>query len=479
MGCAGCLLPSYEEDAPTECSQGQESWGSSYSGTKEESVLDLATDGGKNLIAVGTYDGETRLGEKKFTNEDESINGFVMKLGPSGEFQWADSMSNENAVVASLVDTAPDGRILVGGTFFGTIELGGAPKTQAGSAGQNIFIVEYGPTGAPIWNEGLAPNEIDKSPSSPLINELSLYDLRYDRQNDIVVCGTFHLELDAGQNKTHLFLLKIGSDLNLKWIQRFDTPALSLTDGHVEPAAIGFDSSNNIYISGAYGGGTLQFSDTIILPSSDSERLFFAKLDASGVPIKAEAYDLSTETDQRASDMIIDSEDNKYVLASNFGTLSLDGPDKPGDPVDPSGTITIESQAYEDLVIIKQDANDKVLWARGFGGTGEDRGEKLALLGSGKLVVTGTTSADIFFEKNLISSGNKDIFLAFLKTSNGSPTFSLVFGDSAEQNASGLVIGRDAKPYIAGDFGGTLDFGLKPLVKSSGPKDLFIAKPCQ
>lgn len=473
-GYAGCLLPAYDEDPPTECSQGLNSWGHSYQGASEEAVLAMSADTQGNLITVGTYIGETQFGAQVFTNENGFSNGFILKHDKNGSLQWAVSISNEEPIIASHVDTAPDGRVLVAGTYHGELSLGGNPTKQDGSPMQNIFLAEYGLFGEPQWNEGLKPNEIDDSPSTSKIEELTLYDIGYDNDLNRVICGTFRFMLDVGDPNQHLFLLKLGPDGNQKSAQRYYVPLKSATDGYVEPSAIGFDSQNNIYISGAYGGGTLTFSEQVQLPFTESDRLFFAKLAPDGTPISARVYDSETESDQNARDFIIDKDDNKYVLASNFGTFTAI-PDQ-----------HLEANGTEQVILIKQDANDNIVWVKGFGGAGEDRGERLALAGPenpGKLILAGTTTGDILFEKNLVSAGKRDIFLAFINTSNGEPTFSAIFGDTSDQGVSGLAVGAASKPYIAGEFSGSLDFGINPVqfvgATEDNPNELFFAKPCQ
>lgn len=471
LGANGCLLPAYEEDPPTECSQGLQSWGLSYPGSLIESVEDLAADPDGNLISVGTHYGTLAFGDQNLNNDAGGSDAFVAKHNADGAVQWVAPIRSSAEAIATHVDVASDGRILVGGTFSSDVTTGGMPKTLNGSANTlDIFVAEYSPDGTPGPANAVTPSTASENPLMPEVGTITLGDLRFDREGNIIVCGTYESIGELNEGKNHLFVGKFDGNHNKTWLIRLLTvpgqmPAMD--KNHVDPAAIGFDSNNNIYISGTYGEGSLTNKLVPLLDYSATDRLFFLKLSPGGEILKADYYRGNADADQKAADMLIDNEDNKYILASHFGTTAVDG----HDPVATSG--------YEDLLIIKQDAEDNVVWIKGYGGSGDDKGEKIAMSGPDKLVVLGSTRADISFERRLVSAGNSDIFLAFIRASDGSPTFSALFGDGAEQYGYGLAVGRNGKPYIAGEFDGSLDFGITPIQKSQGDTDLFFARPCQ
>jgi hypothetical protein len=103
-----------------------------------------------------------------------------------------------------------------------------------------------------------------------------------------------------------------------------------------------------------------------------------------------------------------DANGNVYVTGDFEGTADFD----------PSaGTANLTSTGTLDIFLAKYDASGNLLWANRMGGQLTDRGNSLAVDGSGNVVVTGGFRGIVDFDPsvgtaNLTSVGNQDIFVA-------------------------------------------------------------------
>jgi len=103
-------------------------------------------------------------------------------------------------------------------------------------------------------------------------------------------------------------------------------------------------------------------------------------------------------------------------------------------------------------------------WVKGFGGTGDDRGQAGAVDGSGNVVVVGRFqnnfdgSAINFGGSSLKSAGGSDVFVAKYSAA-GVLQWVKRFGGTSDDIAYGVVVGASGNVVIVGQFQNTVDFG--------------------
>jgi uncharacterized protein (AIM24 family) len=135
----------------------------------------------------------------------------------------------------------------------------------------------------------------------------------------------------------------------------------------------------------------------------------------------------------------------------------------------------LNSAGYDDIFLVKFDANGSHLWSQGFGDGSVQQGRSLSIDPSGNVVVTGEFEDTVDFGGGpLTSGGGNDIFLAKFDT-NGSHLWSQSFGGFNEQISYGVAFDPSGNVVITGEFEDTLDFGGGPLI-SAGGLDIFLAK---
>ena len=159
----------------------------------------------------------------------------------------------------------------------------------------------------------------------------------------------------------------------------------------------------------------------------------------------------------------IDSSDNIYITGTSEGT-NIFGKN-------------VTSGTTRDIFVAKLNSSGVVQWVYTAGGTGADRGRKIALDSSGNIYVAGYYENTVDFGGgNITSNGSWDAFLLKL---NSSGTFQWVKSYGASNNDLGRDVAIDSNDniYLTGNFRGTVDFGGGDV--SSNPSSnayIFLVK---
>lgn len=139
-------------------------------------------------------------------------------------------------------------------------------------------------------------------------------------------------------------------------------------------------------------------------------------------------------------------------------------------------------------------ANDALFWrcdaldgahnvATFLGGTGDDRGEDIAIDGAGAVVVCGRTTSTSGFPTTggfqTTNRGSGDAFVAKLNAPASTLIFSSFLGGTALDVPKALAIGPANDIYVAGDTDSTTSFPLTGAIQSThggGTTDAFLVK---
>lgn len=127
-----------------------------------------------------------------------------------------------------------------------------------------------------------------------------------------------------------------------------------------------------------------------------------------------------------------------------------------------------------DVYIAKFDSDGKHLWSRRFGDVSTQLVTAMAVDPSGNIFLVGDFEGTLDFGMGpLVSAGGTDIFVAKFDA-NGEVLWGKRFGDGAAQSPEGVAVGPEGGVLVTGSFEGTLDFGGSPFT-SAGDKDAFVA----
>lgn len=243
--------------------------------------------------------------------------------------------------------------------------------------------------------------------------------------------------------------------------------------------AIAIDSLENLYIVGSFNGvsdfdpGPGIFN----LTSVDADNIFISKLDALGNFVWAK----STEGafGGWASSVVLDASGNIYTTGCFYGTTDFD----PGIGVfnlTPFGSFP---DLFNDIFVLKLDANGDFLWAKQMGGSSFDLAYSIAADGSGNAYIAGHFRGIADFDPgtaifNLSTNTLGDVFILKLDAS-GNFVFAKQIGGANGEAANSIGLDAFDNIYTIGGFQDTVDFDPGPGVSnliSLGSSDVFFSK---
>ena len=234
------------------------------------------------------------------------------------------------------------------------------------------------------------------------------------------------------------------------------TPKYDMTCANQFIYVIAFDAAGNSSQSPTF---TIPQSDLCIAIASSGgggqSRL--GSISSTGFLVNFGVSGLDTDV----AGVAIDSSDNIYITGTSQGA-NVFGKNAT------SGTT-------DDIFVAKLNSSGVVQWVYAAGGTGRDRGRKIALDSSGNIYVTGYYWSTVDFGGgNVTSNGNWDAFLLKL---NSSGTFQWVksYGNNYNDLGRDVAIDSNDNIYMLGNYRGTVDFGGGDETGSINA-DIFLVK---
>ncbi|MCH8555509.1 MAG: SBBP repeat-containing protein, partial [Schleiferiaceae bacterium] len=170
----------------------------------------------------------------------------------------------------------------------------------------------------------------------------------------------------------------------------------------------------------------------------------------------------------------VDGAGNVYVTGFFRETIDFD----PG-----PGTFNLTSAGNNDVYITKLDPMGNLLWAKRFGGAGNDIGFAIFVDDAGNVYTTGSFRGNVDFDPGpntffLLSDGEDDVFVSKLNT-NGDFLWAKRIGGTGDDLGRAIVADNMGNVFVAGQFRSTVDFDPGPNtfnLSSSGAEDAFILK---
>ena len=171
------------------------------------------------------------------------------------------------------------------------------------------------------------------------------------------------------------------------------------------------------------------------------------------------------ETDNAG--VAVDSSDNIYITGTSSGTNVFGA--------------SVTSGTTEDIFVVKLNSSGVVQWVYTAGGTGRDRGRKIALDSSGNIYVVGYYQNTVDFGGgNVTSNGSFDAFILKL---NSSGTFQWVKsygGSTGNDLGRDVVVDSNDNVIMLGTFRGTVNFdngdGGEVVNHTSNDYDIFLIR---
>ncbi len=128
---------------------------------------------------------------------------FVVRFAPDGTHVWSKGFGDAEFQEARGVAIDNTGQVIVGGAFWGTVDLGGGAFTSAGR--DDLFLAKFTSGGTHIWSRQYGDANAARS-----------FDIATDSGRNIVMTGVFSGDLDFGGGtvasggSNDVFVAKIG-----------------------------------------------------------------------------------------------------------------------------------------------------------------------------------------------------------------------------------------------------------------------------
>jgi hypothetical protein len=196
-------------------------WAKSF--VNSASCKGLAIDQNNNIYVPGSFVGTVDLdigAGTQIVNTAGAADSYIMKLDPSGNFQWAGC--NQGTGSDGIVDIVLDNsnNIFTTGTFFGTTDFDPSAGTYslAASNGGAIFIQKLSPLPAGVEDISLNKNEIVAYPI-PASDILYLSNssknssfILLNALGEIILSGNTEPEVNLSQFSKGVYFLKVTSE---------------------------------------------------------------------------------------------------------------------------------------------------------------------------------------------------------------------------------------------------------------------------
>ncbi|MGE0718368.1 MAG: hypothetical protein AB7P02_23175, partial [Alphaproteobacteria bacterium] len=231
------------------------------------------------------------------------------------------------------------------------------------------------------------------------------------------------------------------------------------------------DGEGSAFIAGYIGfNGTVDFdpAGTAEFPATQSSQAFLAKYDASGAYQWAWVGGGAAQNADRAYDVAVAPDGDAVVVGMFNGTADFD----------PTGGVTnLEATgavgANFNHFVARYDSDGNLIWARTSGGsTNTEVAHGVDVGPDGHAYVVGTFLGTVDFDHTaatteLVSSGSpsneNDNYFVARYDADGTLVWAHTTGPSeAKENAYAVALDGKGNLFVAGDFGGTVDFDDDP-----------------
>lgn len=279
-----------------------------------------------------------------------------------------------------------------------------------------------------------------------------------DSSGNVFVAGSFQGTVDFGGGplssvgQSDVFLAKFARDGAYQWAQRLGGAGDDLAYG------LAINGSGDLVLAGAFtdvadfGGGALR--------SGGGYDILLASYAPDGAHRWSHGY--GGPTDDSASSVAVDGSGNVVLTGYYTGQANLGGAVLPG----AGGT---------DVFLARYNADGKHLWSRGYGGPGDDFGNRVASDSTGGVALTGFFHDRISLGgPDLTGAGGADAFVARL-SADGKHLWSRGAGGQGDEGGTGVYIDASGATFVLGSYHSPVDFG-GGAIAARGPSNMFLAK---
>jgi len=455
-------------------------------GGRIESVDVAAFPDGSSVVAGIVID-QVSFGigpDREFLNVGSEPYPYIARYEPDGRLRWA--LDGSPGILIHAVTGRPDGATVVVGTFDGNRSIGGLTLTAANK--QDFFAAAFSASGTALWVVQGGEGRTVEAPDT------DLYD---SRANDVValadgrvVVAGFVAGASTGGNPGSITFSGGGAPIvttspgPFALVIRMDGTQDGFRQGvGVDAsawvvAALGNGlptKSGATVLAGTVGASGVTFDTTTISRTGTLDDAFVARF-ADGDLVWARKIDGTGELDVTGAVLLPSGE---TIVTGSFTGIVTFGP------------LFDRTASGRDIFVVRYGTDGAILRTEVFGGTGDERGARLARSGAGTLVLAATFTSDFGFgagpnaaQVTIAPGAAVDAFFARFQD-DLTPLWARRVGDDTSSGASlkfatspSIALTPDGTILFAGTFNAdTVLFSGEPAEKSLEDPDLDDPDP--
>lgn len=422
-------------------------------------------------LAWGPCDGEkTPAMEDCSSPDDEDCDQVACS-----ELVWAKEFGDTEPQLAESLAVAPDGTIVLGGAYVGSINFGPtAATTHVSTSATDMYLAKLDAKGDYIWSKsfGSAAGEAD------LLTKVAI-----SSTGQIFMAGAYKVTIDLGggpltaTGNQDFFVASFDKNGTHLWSHTFGLMSQALVNG------IAATPDGDVVIVGMYQDDSIGFGATVH-PTTGGRDAFVAKLaKADGAAKWSHAYTDATgypAGDQEATALAVDISGNIVVVGDSDATIDFG-----------LGFTDATNEGLHDAWVMRLGPSGDPTWHTYFHGPEDQLAATVTTNSTGDAYIAGWFWGSTVFDgtdfgttKSTTGPTDNDLFLVKLSP-QGKHAWTKQFGDAVPQADGALLGGFDFPLAVAVDskenvvLGGGFKGSIKPGsvdLTSQGDLDWFLAK---
>jgi len=343
-------------------------WSKHFGDTSHDFGTAVAVDGSGNIVVGGSFSGTVDFGGAALTSV--AANAFLAKFSASGAHLWSKLLNAGSGSTVTGVAVDGAGTLFTTGTFIGTADFGTGAVTSAGQW-DGYLLASGGADGRPLWSRRAGGSGID-TPRAVTVDTLG----------HVVVTGVFQNTADFGGGPLtsaggyDVFLAQYATaDGRHLWSKRFgDT-------GNDYGIGVDVDGAGNILLGGDFHG-TGNFGGGALVDPSAASASYVAKFSSAGASVWSKMF-TTDFYDVAMKGLTVDGSGSVVFTVATVGAIDCGGGMLPmsggGDPVVAklagggahvwSTRFPSATQSYNASAGVAVDSSGNVLVAGTFTGT--------------------------------------------------------------------------------------------------------------
>jgi hypothetical protein len=416
---------------------------------------------------------------------------FLAKYNANGKLIWGRRMGGPDDDTVGLLKLAPDGDVVIAGTFQATANIGSDanPYLLHTRGSRDGFVARFdGGTGEVRWGGRIGGDRDDATTA-----------LAVGPDNDVYIAGTVRLNGNLNPSNT-------GKGINIKtlgvddsYLERLDgatgarkwSKVWGENDTREAILSMTVDNAGNIFATGMFNN-TVRFdrnNPAFDREAQDADDVFLAKLkpDGSWAWIKS----FGGENEESVANMVMGSNGDLYLTGNFRKDANFNPVGKP---------VIMTSIGDSDAYVARFHNNGKLVWARQFGGDGTIVARAIGVDAAGNVYSTGEFINQMDFDPGLgIRSfdpdkssdavavpGEPDITEGYVSKLDANGKFKyirLIGGEDAGMADYALAATPAGNVYVTGGFTNVANFNngtTHPVIRHTSSRkkevDAFILK---